>query len=114
MIHKTLSLTALLLGLWVTGLRADENRSEGQDQASGIKVWIQQLSAPKYADRKEAFLKLCDPSLDIDNWTKSRDIAEDPQLASTLGWLKRIRSLPGSIETRIEAACDFPALVQGS
>lgn len=114
MIHKTLSLTALLLGLWVTGLRADENRSEGQKQATGIKGWIQQLSAPKYADRKEAFLKLCDPSLDIDTWTKSRDIAEDPQLASTLGWLKRIRSLPGSIETRIEAACDFPALVQGS
>lgn len=114
MIHNTVILSVLIIGLWITGLSADENRTDGQEQASGIKVWIQQLSAPKYADRKEAFLKLCDPTLDIDTWIKSTDIHEDPQLASTLGWLKRIRSLPGSIDTRIEAACDFPALVQGS
>jgi tetratricopeptide (TPR) repeat protein len=114
MIHKTVFSFVLIVGLWIFELRADENQAAGVDQSSGITVWIKQLNAPNYADRKEAFLKLCDPSLDIEAWVKNRDITDDPQLASTLGWLQRIRSLPGSIDARLEAACDFPALVQGS
>ena len=101
MIHKTVVSFVLIVGLWIFELRADENQAAGVDQSSGITVWIKQLNAPNYADRKEAFLKLCDPSLDIEAWVKNRDITDDPQLASTLGWLQRIRSLPGSIDARL-------------
>lgn len=99
---------------WITQVQADETQEPTASDPVAVKEWIKQLSAPSYVERKQAFLKLCDPSFNIDEWAKSAELADDPQLGAMIVWLKLIRSLPGSIDTRLEAVCDYPALARGS
>jgi hypothetical protein len=93
---------------------ADERPLSDGKQLPSVKELMAELCAPSYVQRKQAFLRLCDPALDIDQWIQSPESKNDPQLASALLWIGRIRSLPGSVDERLDAVSDFSALGQGS
>ena len=110
----------MLMGcLYLSSLYADENKGVNSQQTDDAKEWIEQLGATSYAQRHQAFLKLCDPTLDIASeinqvLADEPNTVSDPELSAMIVWVKRIRALPGTIDSRMDAIRDFPALSQGS
>jgi len=105
----------MILCMMLGQSRAEDPLLAKKPESKQIADWIEQLNAPNHADRRGAFLNLCDPAVDLDRWIAGEGaIAKDPQVEATLVWLKRIRSLPGPLDAKLDAVCDYPALAQGS
>ena len=96
----------LALCLMLGNSRADDPLPASGPDSKTVQGWIKQLNAPNQSERRQAFLNLCDPAVDL--------VSDDPQLEATLIWLRRIRALPGPLDARLDAVCDYPALAQGS
>jgi len=112
--YKLLWITLLLSLTCSNPSYADETQGTQVRAPTAVKELVDQLSASSYTERKQAFLKLCDPELKIEELLGSDGISDDPQRNAMVMWLKRIRTLDGSIDARIDAICDFSALAQGS
>ena len=105
----------MILCMMLGESRAEDPLLAKAPDSKQIAGLIEQLNAPNHAERRRAFLNLCDPAVDLDSWSNTQGaIAKDPQVEATLVWLKRIRSLPGPLDAKLDAACDYPALAQGS
>ena len=105
----------MILCMMLAKTRAEDPLLAKAPDSKQIAGLIEQLNAPNHAERRSAFLNLCDPAVDLDRWIASEGaIAKDPQVEATLVWLKRIRSLPGPLDAKLDAVCDYPALAQGS
>lgn len=114
MVLQRLLLIGILLFLASDATQADETQGVHAGHSATTKELLNELNAPAYADRKRAFLKLCDPNINIQEWIESQGTSSDPQLNAMAIWLNRIRTLDGPLEARFDAVCDFSSLAQGS
>ena len=48
--------------------RAEDPLLAKAPDSKEIAGWIEQLNAPNHAERRNAFLNLCDPAVDLDRW----------------------------------------------
>ncbi len=108
----------MMVVLLASSLLADEKQPVRSNNTVDLKELISQLRSSEYAKRKEAFLELCNPGLALaqnpQDWLLDKRETFDPELSSMLTWITRIRSLPGSIDSKLDAISDFSAISQGS
>lgn len=82
------------------------------DDRTVAEALVRQLEGSRYSERQSAFMKLSDPSLDIESWLDEQCAGKDPQRAAICKWLKRIRSIPGSLDERLAMMADYQSLVE--
>lgn len=83
------------------------------DDSAIASAMLDQLVGSRYTERQAAFMKLCDRNLDIDAWLDEQAKSSEPQRAAISIWLKRMRSVPGSMEDRLSMMSDFMKLADG-
>ena len=71
------------------------------DDRTVAEALLRQLEGSRYSERQAAFMKLSDPSLDIESWLDEQSAGNDPQRVAICKWLRRIRSIPGSLDDRL-------------
>jgi hypothetical protein len=108
----------MMVVLSASSLLADEKQPVQSNNTVDLKELISQLRSSEYAKRKEAFLELCNPELPLaqnpQDWLLDKRETFDPELSSMLTWITRIRSLPGSIDSKLDSISDFSSISQGS
>jgi len=82
------------------------------DDRTVAEVLLRQLEGSRYSERQAAFMKLSDPSLDIESWLDEQSAGNDPQRVAICKWLRRIRSIPGSLDDRLAMMADYQSLVE--
>ena len=83
------------------------------DEREVARSLLDQLDDRRFAERKAAFLKLCDPQWDIDGWLDQQSRDSNPNRAALIQWLRRLRSIQGSMEERLEMMGDYQSLAEG-
>ena len=104
-----LSLTLVLVGEFATPI----GRSNEQVTKSPIeqaKVWLDGLADSNYRVRRESFLKLCDRSVQIDDWLAKESKSEDQYRSAIALWLMRLRKSSGTPAERLAMLSDLEAL----
>lgn len=97
--------TAILVSVIAVGSCADE-----REVARSL---VQQLDDPRFSERKEAFLRLCDPRWDIDGWLEEQSKGSDPNRAALVQWIRRLRRISGSMDDRLKMMADYQSLNEG-
>lgn len=98
------------LGLILPWFPTQSVRGDDAEIASAI---LDQLDASRFTERRAAFLKLCDSSLDIDTWLDEQSQSSDTNRAAICVWLRRIRRMPGTIDDRLSMMGDYLRLTEG-
>jgi tetratricopeptide (TPR) repeat protein len=83
------------------------------DEREVARSLLDQLDDRRFSERNAAFLKLCDPRWDIDRWLEEQSRVSDPNRASLLQWIRRVRSIQGSMQERLEMMGDYQSLADG-
>lgn len=83
------------------------------DEREVARSLLEQLDDRRFSERNAAFLKLVDPRWDIDAWLDEQSRSSDPNRAASAQWIRRLRSVPGSIEDRLEIMADYQSLSEG-
>lgn len=107
----------LIVGfVWNISLR---DESLGDEQAKPIleseqtSVLLKQLDDPSYRVRREAFLKLRDRSLPIDEQLAKEANQEDPHRSSLAKWLIQLRKSDGPIAEQLETVSAYRSAIAG-
>jgi hypothetical protein len=83
------------------------------DEREIARSLLEQLDDRRFTERKSAFLKLCDPRWNIDSWLDEQSRATDPNRSALAQWIRRLRSMTGSMEERLDMLSDYQLLVDG-
>lgn len=107
----------LFLGFaWSMALSVE---SLGDEQAKPLldseqtSVLLKQLDDPSYRVRREAFLKLRDRSLPIDEQLAKEANQEDPHRSSLAKWLIQLRKSDGPITEQLEIVSAYRSVIAG-
>lgn len=93
--------------------------SLGDEQAKPLldseqtSVLLKQLDDPSYRVRREAFLKLRDRSLPIDEQLAKEANQEDPHRSSLAKWLIQLRKSDGPISEQLETVSAYRSVIAG-
>ncbi len=83
------------------------------DEREVARSLLEQLDDRRFTERKAAFLKLVDPRWEIDAWLEEQSRSSDPNRAASAQWIRRLRSVPGPIEDRLEMMADYQSISEG-
>jgi len=98
---------------------SQNGESWGDEQAKSIldseqtSVLLKQLDDPSYRVRREAFLKLRDRSLPIDEQLAKEANQEDPHRSSLAKWLIQLRKSDGPIAEQLETVSAYRSVIAG-
>jgi tetratricopeptide (TPR) repeat protein len=93
-------------------LRADD-REIPANLPQEARQLVERLNDPSYRVRREAFIRLCDPAIPVDEWLDQESKDRDAKRSSIAKWLIRLRRSSGSMSERFEALSDYQTVLEG-
>lgn len=111
--HASLVITLSFVSGFVTQLAPQKAWSDEQvskDRVGAADVWLDGLTDPSFRVRRESFLKLCDRSIEVDDWLAKETKSEDKNRSAIAWWLLRLRRSNGTPAERLSMLRDLDAL----
>lgn len=100
--------TAMATPFFTQKAWCDEQVSK--DGLGSANVWLDGLTDPSFRVRRESFLKLCDRSIEVDDWLAKETTSEDKNRSAIAWWLLRLRRSNGTPAERLTMLRDLDAL----
>ncbi|MEQ1824630.1 MAG: hypothetical protein ABL921_01745 [Pirellula sp.] len=113
LVHKFIAVTAVCCSIWMCDPRAwgfQQFQQAVPARTDEVASLLDGLSNSNYRVRREAFLKLCDRSLNIDEWLSKETKSSDRYRSAVAQWLIRLRQSSGSPKERLEVLQDLESL----
>lgn len=108
----------ILLGISILGISHGKSFAQepakSLDPPNSITLWLNQLEAPTFAERQQAFLALLKTPTDISAELDERLASGPPTIRDSLNRLRVLRSISASNATRLDAMNIYLELAQGS
>ena len=116
--NKSSRLGLSLLGMSILGANPGmafaQEPANSPEQSPSITQWLDQLDAPTFEQRQQAFLALLKTPTDISAELETGLVSGPPVIRDSLKRLRVLRSIPASNSTRLDAMSIFLELEQGS
>lgn len=103
------------LGMILSGSMNECGRADApqSDQNSAPEVLLKNLNDAQYKVRREAFLKLCDNKLPIDEYLVKESKSSDFNRSRVAAWLIQLRKSPGDPARKFEMLAEYQSMLAG-
>lgn len=111
--HASLAITLSFVTGFVTQFAPQKawcDEQVAKDRVGAADVWLDGLTDPSFRVRRESFLKLCDRSIEVDDWLAKETKSEDKNRSAIAWWLLRLRRSNGTPAERLSMLRDLDAL----